>query len=134
MDSWIVDSRSVSAPQAKKSEILALEMLLVLLTTAKYFVTLNYLLSTIHYPLPDYGLSVVGLAEGLAVSRQTVNELVRERRAVSPGMAIRLARFFGNTPEFWLNAQRALDLWKAARTLKTAVKRIRPLKTARQTH
>lgn len=84
--------------------------------------------------LPDYGLSVAGLAEGLAVSRQTVNELLRERRAVSPQMAIRLARLFGNTPEFWLNAQRALDLWEAARTLKTVVKRIRPLKTVRQTH
>ena len=79
--------------------------------------------------LPDYGLSVAGLAEGLGVSRQTVNELIRERRAVSPKMAIRLARLFSNTPEFWLNAQRAIDLWEAARTLKTAIKQIRPLKT-----
>jgi len=84
--------------------------------------------------LPDYGLSVAGLAEALAVSRQTVNELLRERRALSPQMAIRLARLFGNTPEFWLNAQRAVDLWEAARTLKTAVRQIRPLKAVQQTH
>lgn len=78
--------------------------------------------------LPDYGLSVAGLAEALGVSRQTVNELLRERRALSPDMAIRLSRLFGNTAEFWLNAQRAVDLWEAARKLQGTVKRIRPLR------
>jgi addiction module HigA family antidote len=77
--------------------------------------------------LPDYGLTVSGFAEALGVSRQTVNELLRERRAVSPEMALRLARLFGNTPEFWLNAQRAVDLWKAARVMKKMVERITPL-------
>ncbi len=77
--------------------------------------------------LPDYGLSVTGLAKALGVSRQSVNELLRERRAVSPAMALRLARLFGNTPEFWLNAQRAVDLWDAARSLRTNVARIKPL-------
>jgi addiction module HigA family antidote len=48
--------------------------------------------------LPDYGLTVSGLAKALGVSRQTVNELLREHRAVSPEMALRLARLFGNTP------------------------------------
>ena len=79
--------------------------------------------------LVDYGLSVTGLAEALGVSRQTVNELLRERRALSPDMAIRLSRLFGNTAEFWLNAQRAVDLWEASRRLRAAVKQIRPLKT-----
>ena len=78
--------------------------------------------------LPDYGLSVAGLGEALGVSRQSVNELLRERRALSPDMAIRLSRLFGNTPEFWLNAQRAVDLWDAARRLQTAVNQIRPLR------
>ena len=68
--------------------------------------------------LTDYGLTVSGLAKSLGVSRQTVNELLRERRAVTPEMAIRLSRLFGNTPEFWLNAQRAVDLWDAEKTLK----------------
>ena len=57
--------------------------------------------------LPEYALSVSGFAKALRVSRQTVNELLRERRAVSPAMALRLSRLFGNSPEFWLNAQRA---------------------------
>jgi len=77
--------------------------------------------------LPDYGLTVSSLAEAVGVSRQTINELLRGRRAMSPGMALRLARLFGNTPEFWLNAQRAVDLWDAAQAIKTEVKRIKPL-------
>jgi antitoxin HigA-1 len=63
--------------------------------------------------LPDYGLTATSLARALEVPRQTINELLRERRAVSPEMALRLARLFGNAPEFWLNAQRAVDLWEA---------------------
>ena len=80
--------------------------------------------------MPDYGLTVVGLAEAAGVSRQSVNELLRERRAVSPEMALRLSRLFGNAPEFWLNAQRAVDLWDAAQKLKGEVSRIKPLRVA----
>jgi len=80
--------------------------------------------------LPDYGLTVSSFAKALGVSRQTVNELLRERRAVSPEMALRLARLFGNTPEFWLNAQRAVDLWDAAKVAKKKIERITPLSAA----
>lgn len=80
--------------------------------------------------LPDYGLSVSGLASDLGVSRQSVNELLRERRAVSPEMALRLARLFGNSPEFWVNAQRAIDLWDAAQAIRGDVAKIRPLTAA----
>jgi addiction module HigA family antidote len=80
--------------------------------------------------LPDYGLTVAGIAKALGVSRQTMNDLLRERRGVSPEMALRLSRLFSNSPEFWLNAQRAVDLWDAAKALKTRVERIKPLKVA----
>jgi antitoxin HigA-1 len=45
-------------------------------------------------------------------------------------MALRLARLFGNSPEFWLNAQRAVDLWDAAQAIRKDVMRIRPLNAA----
>ena len=80
--------------------------------------------------LPDYGLTISGLAEALGVSRQTINELLRGRRAVSPEMALRLSRLFGNSAEFWLDAQRAVDLWDAAQAIKTEVQRIKPLRVA----
>lgn len=80
--------------------------------------------------MPDYGLTVAGLAEAVGVSRQSINELLRGRRAVSPEMALRLSRLFGNTPEFWLNAQRAVDLWDASQAIKDDVARIKPLRVA----
>ncbi len=80
--------------------------------------------------LPDYGLTVSSLAKALGVSRQTINELLRERRSVSPEMALRLSRLFGNSAEFWLNLQRNVDLWEAENAIKEDVKRIQPLRVA----
>jgi addiction module HigA family antidote len=80
--------------------------------------------------MPDYGLTVVGLAEAVGVSRQSINELLRGRRAVSPEMALRLSRLFGNSAEFWLKAQRAVDLWDAAQDMKADIVRIKPLRVA----
>ncbi len=77
--------------------------------------------------LPDYSLTVSSLAKAIGVSRQSINELLRERRRVSPEMALRLARLFGNSPEFWLNAQRAVDLWVAAQAIQNEVAYITPL-------
>ena len=42
-------------------------------------------------------------------------------------MALRLARFFGNSAEFWLNAQAAVDLWDARKAIRKEVEKIRPL-------
>ena len=80
--------------------------------------------------MPDYDLTVSRLASALGVSRQSVNELIRERRAVSPEMALRLAVLFGNTAEFWLNLQRSVDLYDAQAAIKDDVGRIQPLCTA----
>ena len=80
--------------------------------------------------MPDYQLTVIELAQALGVTRQSINEVLRERRAVSAAMALRLARFFGNTPEFWMNAQRAVDLWDAGQVYKADLARIRPRRTA----
>ncbi len=80
--------------------------------------------------MTDYSLTVSSLAEKLAVSGQTINELINERRSLSPTMALSLARLFGNTPEFWMNAQRAVDLWAAEKENKKALGRIKPLQAA----
>ncbi|MHB1038927.1 MAG: HigA family addiction module antitoxin [Desulfobacteria bacterium] len=80
--------------------------------------------------MPDYGLTVSNFAKAIGVSRQTVNELLRERRAVSPEMALRLSYLFGNTPEFWLNAQRAYELWVVSRHFKKKIERIHPMNAA----
>ena len=80
--------------------------------------------------LPDFELTVSSLAEAVGVSRQSINEILRERRSISPEMALRLSRLFGNSPEFWVNAQRAVDLWDARKAIKKDVARIKPLSAA----
>lgn len=77
--------------------------------------------------MPDYGLTVSGLAVALGVSRQTVNELLREHRSLTILMALRLSRLFGNSPEFWLNAQQAVDLWDLQSKHFNEIKNIQPL-------
>ncbi len=79
--------------------------------------------------MPDYGLTTSSLANVLNVSRQTVNELLHERRSVSTSMALRLSKLFGNSPEFWLNAQCAVDLWNMEKQYKQELKQIHTLET-----
>jgi addiction module HigA family antidote len=70
------------------------------------------------------------MATALGVSRQTINELLRERRAITPVMALRLSRLFGNSPEFWLNAQHAWDLWDSEQRFHNELSQIQPLNAA----
>ena len=55
-------------------------------------------------------MSANALAMRLRVPAPRINDLVREKRGVSVDTALRLARFFNNTPEFWINLQTAYDL------------------------
>ena len=53
------------------------------------------------------------LANAIHVPYQRVNELVNKKRGVTPSTALRLARFFGVSPDFWLNLQTRWDLYRA---------------------
>lgn len=53
------------------------------------------------------------LAMALRVPAPRINDIVRERRAVSPDTALRLARYFNTTPQFWINLQSSFDLKRA---------------------
>jgi addiction module HigA family antidote len=58
-------------------------------------------------------LSVSTAAQALGVSRKTLSKIVNERGAVTPEMALRLAKAFHTTPQLWLNMQQTHDLWHA---------------------
>ena len=80
--------------------------------------------------LPALGITQGEFARRLGVSRLTVSELLREKRAVSPDMALRLARLPNTTPESWLNMQQAVDLWEVGRARPSRYTRIKPVKKA----
>ncbi|WP_306535489.1 HigA family addiction module antitoxin [Geobacter sp.] len=69
------------------------------------------------------GMSAHALALELKVPAPRINDIVRERRAVTPDTALRLARYFGTTPQFWLNLQSSYDLKIAERELGTKIER-----------
>ncbi len=60
--------------------------------------------------MEKHGLSASGLAIRLQVPAPRVNDIVRERRGISPDSALRLARFFGTSPQYWMDLQTAYDL------------------------
>ena len=78
------------------------------------------------------GLTQAALAKAMGVQRKHVNELCNNRRNVTAATALILARVFGNSPDFWLNAQRRSDLWEAMHSPKerARIERARPLKAA----
>jgi antitoxin HigA-1 len=77
--------------------------------------------------LAGFNLSVATVANALGVSRQSMNELVHERRSVSHEMALRLSRYFQTTPQFWLNLQRNYDIWESMGVNAKAIEAIVPL-------
>ena len=63
--------------------------------------------------LVPMGISQRELADAIRVPYQRVNELVNQKRGVTPSTALRLAKFFAVSPDFWLNLQLRWDLFKA---------------------
>lgn len=66
------------------------------------------------------------LAKAIRVPYQRVNEIVRGRRGITPSSALRLARFFGNSPGFWMNLQLRWDLFHAEHAEAEQLQEIRP--------
>ncbi len=67
--------------------------------------------------LPALRLSVSEAARRLHVSRQTLHELLAERKGFTPEMALRIGKLAGNGPMLWLRMQQDFDLWHAEREL-----------------
>ena len=65
--------------------------------------------------LVPLGLSAHALSQALRIPAPRVNDIVRERRSVTPDTALRLARHFGTTAQFWINLQAGYDLKIAMR-------------------
>jgi addiction module HigA family antidote len=69
------------------------------------------------------GISQNALALKIRVPATRIGDIVHGKRAITPDTALRLARFFGNSPEFWLNLQQMHDLSKARLALNKTIER-----------
>lgn len=77
--------------------------------------------------LEPLGMSVSALATALRVPAPRINDVVRQKRAVSVDTALRLARYFNTTAQFWLNLQTSYDLKMAQQSMTTIENEILPL-------
>jgi addiction module HigA family antidote len=73
--------------------------------------------------LKPLGMSQNALAMKIRVPATRIGDIIHGRRAITPDTALRLARFFGNSPEFWMNLQQMYDLSKAKLELHKTIER-----------
>lgn len=73
------------------------------------------------------GLTQRDLADGIRVPYQRINEIINGRRGITPSTALRLAKYFGNSEDFWMNLQLRWDLFHAKRSEEQVLLEIRPV-------
>ena len=74
--------------------------------------------------LDEMGLTQTALAEHIDVLSKTINEICRGKRGISAGMAVKLSRALGASPQFWLNLQ---NNWELCQLKETDYKKIRKI-------
>jgi len=77
------------------------------------------------------GLTQTELANALKTSFRTVNEILNEKRSISPDMALRLSRYFGTSPDVWIGLQTDYDLYWAKMKSQKTIEGIKPLQGKR---
>ncbi len=76
--------------------------------------------------LNPLGLTHRDLADSIHVPYQRINDIINGRRGIAPSTALRLAKFFNMTPDFWMNLQLRWDLYFAQQDENNALKKIHP--------
>lgn len=84
--------------------------------------------------LDEYGLSQYELAKRINVPAPRINAIVLGKRGISADTALRLGRFFGNSPQFWLNLQNHYDLQSAEEALADGLEQAVPVNVGELTH
>ena len=74
--------------------------------------------------LEEIGISAAGLARTLAVPTNRISQIIARKRAISADTALRLARYFGTTPDFWMNLQKTYELDLARQQLGKTISHI----------
>ena len=77
--------------------------------------------------LEPLNLTQQQLADSIGVTRVRINELILGKRSITPDTAIRLAKFFDTTPDFWIGLQMNVDMWETLQVRKREYQRITPI-------
>ena len=80
--------------------------------------------------LKPLNISQTTLAKKLHTSFRAINEIVNQKRGITIDMALRLSKFFGTTPQLWLNLQNSYDLYKISQKKKNVLQKIKKLEEA----
>ena len=80
--------------------------------------------------LEPMGLTQQQLADGIRVSYQRVNELINNKRGITTSTALRFAKYFNTTPDFWLNLQRANDIHRVLKKEAEQIDKIQPISSS----
>lgn len=75
--------------------------------------------------LRPMGITQRELSDAIRVPYQRINEIINGRRGITPSTALRLAKFFGISPDFWMNLQLRWDLYRAQQAIRNELERIR---------
>jgi addiction module HigA family antidote len=73
------------------------------------------------------GITQRTLADAIHVPYQRINEIVNLKRGITPGTALRLAKYFGTSPDFWVNLQMRWDIYRSQQSEAAELQRIKPL-------
>lgn len=80
------------------------------------------------YLLP-LGITQTSLAKDLEIPYQRINEILNKKRGITPSTALRLAKYFNTTPEFWMNLQLRVDMYEAMQKEEKELARIQVYST-----
>lgn len=76
--------------------------------------------------ITPHGLTQARLAGLLNVGTKTINEIIKQKRSVTPSMALKLSKLFDTTPQFWLHFQSGYDLYKVYEEEKAGLESVKP--------
>ena len=79
--------------------------------------------------LNPMGLTQKELADAILVPYQHINDIVNGRRGITPSTALRLAKYFNSSPDFWMNVQLRWEMFFAAKDEKSILNKISPVDT-----
>jgi addiction module HigA family antidote len=82
--------------------------------------------------LKPMGITAYRLSKDTNIDQTRISEIIKGKRSISVDTALRFAKFFGNSPEFWINLQNHFDIQEKKEKMQTELRRIKPFVASQQ--